>query len=67
MSHQNVNALLTRHSRKIINARNRTYYFDAEKKCKNENSIMVSTLEPEFSPLHVQKLKEYESYCMIKE
>ena len=44
----------------MINARNSTYYFDAENKCKNENSILVSTLEPEFSPLYVKKLKEYD-------
>ena len=49
----------------MINARNSTYYFDAENKCKNENSILVSTLEPEFSPLYVKKLKEYDKKMIL--
>ena len=46
--------------RDIIRARNSTYYLDAENKCKEENSILVSTLEPEFGPDHLHKL-EFES------
>ena len=39
-----------------INARNASYYFEAEGNCKSENSVLVSTLEPEFG--HLDKLKE---------
>ena len=47
---------------KMENARNASYYFEAEENCKNENSVLVSTFEPEFSPNHLGKLKEVTQY-----
>ena len=46
----------------FINARNASHYFEAEENCRNENSILVSTFEPEFSPSHLNKLKELTKY-----
>ena len=43
-------------------ARNASYYFEAEENCKNENSVLASTFEPEFSPNHLDKLKEVTQY-----
>ena len=41
-----------------INARNASYYFEAEGNCKSENSVLVSSFEPQFGPSHLDKLKE---------
>ena len=46
----------------FINARNASHYFEAEENCRNENSVLVSTFEPEFSPSHLDKLKELIKY-----
>ena len=46
----------------FINARNASHYFEAEENCRNENSVLVSTFEPEFSPSHLDKLKELTKY-----
>ena len=50
----------------FVTARNASFYFEAEQNCENEKSVLVTTLEPGFKSIHLDKLKELTQYINIK-